>query len=176
MTEPFSVLQDRILWFDGDVTVTNSSVSDYIHYPTPRLHVEVIDESVEQFNKFNATPITIKRELKKFDSSWTIPKYYLSLDLDKIIIEKFLNSEESKIQKYEKLNRIEQELRLIHNQQLDDVFKCILYCMDQFKENNITYGVGRGSSVSSYILYILDVHCVDSFKYNLDYYDFFDTP
>jgi DNA polymerase III alpha subunit len=34
------------------------------------------------------------------------------------------------------------------------------------------WGVGRGSSVSSYVLYLLNVHRIDSIKYNLDYQDF----
>jgi DNA polymerase III alpha subunit len=40
------------------------------------------------------------------------------------------------------------------------------------KENNIVLGVGRGSSVASYVLYLLGVHRVDSLKYDLDIKEF----
>ena len=40
------------------------------------------------------------------------------------------------------------------------------------RENNIVWGVGRGSSVSSYVLYLIGVHKVDSIKYNLDVTEF----
>ena len=39
-------------------------------------------------------------------------------------------------------------------------------------ENKIVWGVGRGSSVSSYILYLLGVHKVNSIKYGLNITDF----
>jgi DNA polymerase III alpha subunit len=34
------------------------------------------------------------------------------------------------------------------------------------------WGIGRGSSVSSYVLYVLGVHDVDSYAYDLDIGDF----
>ncbi|NDG32954.1 hypothetical protein EB118_23165, partial [bacterium] len=41
------------------------------------------------------------------------------------------------------------------------------------RKNNIVWGVGRGSCVSSYILYLLNIHKIDSLKYNLDINEFF---
>ena len=40
-------------------------------------------------------------------------------------------------------------------------------------EKNSSWGVGRGSSVSSYCLYLIGIHMVDSIKYNLDIQEFF---
>jgi DNA polymerase III alpha subunit len=34
------------------------------------------------------------------------------------------------------------------------------------------WGVGRGSSVASYVLFLIGVHRIDSMKYNLDYKEF----
>ena len=45
--------------------------------------------------------------------------------------------------------------------------------MDTVNKNNLMIGVGRGSSCSCYILFLLDVHQVDSIKYNLDIKEFF---
>jgi DNA polymerase III alpha subunit len=39
-------------------------------------------------------------------------------------------------------------------------------------QNNVVWGVGRGSSVASYVLYLLGVHKIDSLKYNLDIHEF----
>ena len=44
---------------------------------------------------------------------------------------------------------------------------------EELHENNVVMGVGRGSSVASYVLYLLGVHKIDSIKYNLDYREFF---
>ena len=46
------------------------------------------------------------------------------------------------------------------------------YIIDTLRENNIVWGVGRGSSVSSYMLYLIGVHKVDSIKYNLNINEF----
>jgi DNA polymerase III alpha subunit len=48
----------------------------------------------------------------------------------------------------------------------------MVYVIDTFKKNNVIWGVGRGSSVSSYILYLLEVHDVDSVMYDLDFNEF----
>jgi DNA polymerase III alpha subunit len=44
--------------------------------------------------------------------------------------------------------------------------------VDTFREEKIVWGVGRGSSVASYVLYLLGVHKVDSLKYNLNVDEF----
>ena len=46
------------------------------------------------------------------------------------------------------------------------------YLIDTMRKNNIIWGVGRGSSVSSYVLYLLGVHKVNSLKYHLDIKEF----
>jgi DNA polymerase-3 subunit alpha len=46
------------------------------------------------------------------------------------------------------------------------------YLVDTLRLNNIVWGVGRGSSVSSYVLYKIGVHKIDSLYYGLDYKEF----
>jgi DNA polymerase III alpha subunit len=53
-----------------------------------------------------------------------------------------------------------------------DVLLCIKYLVDYMREHNIVWGVGRGSSVASYCLYLIGVHKVDSIKYQLDIKEF----
>ena len=36
------------------------------------------------------------------------------------------------------------------------------------RENQLIWGVGRGSSTASYVLYLLGVHRIDSMYYDLD--------
>ena len=47
------------------------------------------------------------------------------------------------------------------------------YIIDTLRENNVVWGVGRGSSVASYVLFLLGVHKIDSVKYNLPLEEFF---
>jgi DNA polymerase III alpha subunit len=40
------------------------------------------------------------------------------------------------------------------------------------REKDIVWGVGRGSSVASYVLYLIGVHKIDSLFFDLDIEDF----
>ena len=53
-----------------------------------------------------------------------------------------------------------------------DLLSYLKYLVDTMRENNIVWGVGRGSSVASYVLYLIGIHKIDSIKYNLDIHEF----
>ena len=66
---------------------------------------------------------------------------------------------------------MEYEKYVKHN--MVDILLYTIYLMDVIVENNIVIGVGRGSSVSSYILYLIGVHKIDPIQYELDCNEFF---
>ena len=53
------------------------------------------------------------------------------------------------------------------------VLKTMKYVVDTLRANNVVWGVGRGSSVASYVLFIIGVHKIDSVKYKLPINEFF---
>jgi len=46
------------------------------------------------------------------------------------------------------------------------------YLVDLMRENNIVWGVGRGSSVSSFVLFLIGIHRINSIYYDLDVEEF----
>jgi DNA polymerase III alpha subunit len=54
-----------------------------------------------------------------------------------------------------------------------DVLYVMKYIVDTLRANNIIWGVGRGSSVASYVLHIIGVHKIDPIKYNIPIEEFF---
>ena len=70
------------------------------------------------------------------------------------------------------LARVDLELDEFEQRNLSDLLRFLVYFVDTVRTNNIVYGVGRGSSIASYVLYLLKVHRIDSFKYNLDIKEF----
>jgi len=52
------------------------------------------------------------------------------------------------------------------------LLKWMKYFVDTCRTNRVVWGVGRGSSVASYVLYLIGVHRIDSMKYNLDWQEF----
>ena len=69
-------------------------------------------------------------------------------------------------------NRVREEYAEFEKRGLVDLLKYMIYLVDYMRENNIVWGVGRGSSVSSYVLFLIGVHKIDSLKYNLDWREF----
>jgi DNA polymerase III alpha subunit len=61
---------------------------------------------------------------------------------------------------------------LYQERDLFDLLRYLKYLVDIMTENKIIWGVGRGSSVASYVLYKLGVHRIDSMFYNLDIHEF----
>jgi DNA polymerase III alpha subunit len=92
--------------------------------------------------------------------NWFMPAEYKQFDIEDYILG-LCNTPEQK-------QRVEQELNLYKSHAMMDVLQFLKYMVDTLRKNNIVWGVGRGSSVASYVLYLLGVHKVDSIKYNLD--------
>ena len=96
--------------------------------------------------------------------NWNMPDEYKQLN----IIDHLL----SKTQNEEQYQRVVSELEEFEKREMFPMLKFLVYMVNELKNNNIMWGVGRGSSVSSYILYLIGVHKVNSLKYDLDYKEF----
>ena len=70
------------------------------------------------------------------------------------------------------LQRCGEELLMYQERELFNLLKYLKYLVDVMTKNKIIWGVGRGSSVASYVLYKLKVHRIDSMFYNLDIHEF----
>jgi DNA polymerase III alpha subunit len=68
--------------------------------------------------------------------------------------------------------RVDEELLLFIQHGMFDLLFYLKYLVDTMRENKIVWGVGRGSSVASYVLYLIGVHRIDSIKYDLDIKEF----
>ena len=95
---------------------------------------------------------------------WHMPDEYRRLD----IAQRVLNLCESEAE----LQRCGAELLLYQERNLFDLLRYLKYLVDVMHANNIIWGVGRGSSVASFVLYKLGVHRIDSLYYNLDIGEF----
>ena len=93
-------------------------------------------------------------------NNWLMPEEYKQIDIAQHVIDCCKTDAE--------IQRAGEELLLYHDRNLFDLLKYLKYLVDTMKTNNIIWGVGRGSSVASYVLYLLGVHRVDSMYYDLD--------
>ena len=93
-----------------------------------------------------------------------MPEQYQKLDVERYLIEKCKSSEE--------IERVEAELVEFESRNMYNLLRYMIYLVDFMRANNIVWGVGRGSSVASYVLYLIGIHKVNSIQYDLDYREF----
>jgi DNA polymerase III alpha subunit len=52
------------------------------------------------------------------------------------------------------------------------LLKYLKYLVDTMRTHNIVWGVGRGSSVASFILFLIGIHRINSLHYDLSIDEF----
>jgi len=153
-------LNKRILFFDGGSAWEGDALLDrlltYGQEPFSHCIDKVPNTTIKQKTECDPLP-----EIK-----WTIPEEYLSRDIQSELLEK------AKLISLEAEVRVKMELEKYEKRNMIPLLQTLLYVRDKFIENDITWGVGRGSSVSSYVLFLMRIHLVDSLKYDLSIEEF----
>ena len=144
-----------------------------------KCHVVLCDPS-DDVDKFNSAMeeqglsplqkyIPLDVDQKTFDnvcqSEWFMPDEYKELDVVAHLYSLCKGDDE-------RFHRINEELAEFQRREMFDLLRYMIYLVDFMRENDIVWGVGRGSSVASYVLYLIGVHRIDSIKYNLDWREF----
>lgn len=142
---------DLSLFLVDDPDLFNDSVNK-THIDIPKLiKYENIDVSVEEFDR-------------DYQDRWFMPAHYQELDIAKWLLDQCRSEQE--------LQRIAKELLLFQEKNLFQLLKYLKYLVDTMRENKIVWGVGRGSSVASYALYLIGIHRIDSLYYDLPIEEF----
>lgn len=135
------------------------------------LDPETFNDSVKHFyaelpllNQWRPLTVSAEEYHKQMQSSWHIPEEYKTLDIAEWALSKCKTDAE--------IQRVGQELLLFQERNLFPLLQFMKYLVDTLRKNNIVWGVGRGSSVASYVLYLIGVHKINSLYYDLDITEF----
>lgn len=126
-----------------------------------------IDKNADRLAKlivYQLPTCSVEEQDAKNQSNWFIPQAYKELDISRWLLDQ--------CQTEEQFLRVSEELELFFQHEMIDVLRTIKYLVDYMRDSEIVWGVGRGSSVASYCLYLIGLHKVDSIKYNLDIKEF----
>ena len=162
----------------GQTYTTSNELCDLL-YKNPRLDISLFQ--VEDSLEYNRSVAELHAELDLLDSyhnisqtveefdrvlqtNWRMPQEYKELDIAAYVLG--LCKEEHELQ------RVGEELILYQERDLFDLLRYLKYLIDTLRKNNIVWGVGRGSSVASYVLFLIGVHKIDSLYYNLNIDEF----
>ncbi len=169
-----SHLGNRILWFDGSMTIEPENLFEYITTGAD-LHVTTLTDDVKSYNRLADKPIDVKSKLDISGicpEDWNIPEQFKegSLDLDEYF-EKQL-SEWSGKERDRRAERVRVELEAFRQADMEIILRLMIHIVAVLEETDTVWGVGRGSSVSCFLLYLIGVHDIDSVQFELSFSDF----
>ena len=130
--------------FNSSVDANADRIEKIIPYIQP-------NTSVEEFDLIN-------------QKNWLMPDSYKQLDIAKYVLDLCETDEE--------LQRVGTELLLFQKREMFDLLRYLKYLVDTMRKHNVVWGVGRGSSVSSYVLFLIGVHRINSLYYDLSIDEF----
>jgi DNA polymerase III alpha subunit len=134
-----------------DTTLYNQALTK-LQIDLPKLPEQILrNQTVVEFDKQNY-------------NAWHMPESYENIDVKTYLLEK-CNTEEER-------DRVLIEYKLFEQKGFTKVLKFLIYFVDVLRSNNIVWGVGRGSSVSSFCLFLIGIHKINPLFYNLDYREF----
>jgi DNA polymerase III alpha subunit len=151
----------NLLYKNPGLDISRFQVEDSLEYnrSVAELHAEL--DLLDSYH-------TIDQTVEEFDSmlqkNWRMPKEYKDMDIAEYVLGLCKADHE--------LQRVGQELLLYQERDLFDLLRYLKYLVDILRKNNVVWGVGRGSSVASYVLFLIGVHKIDSLYYNLDIVEF----
>lgn len=136
------------------------------HGPEILSKIVADNKSVSAYlDRITLEKLNYPKPLSHIDSTiWYLPTSYQSMDIEEFLINQCPE---------ENYDRLLMELEIYRKKDMFPILKTMKYIVDTLRENNIVWGVGRGSSVASYVLFLLGVHKVDSVKYKLPIEEFF---
>jgi len=165
----------------GQVLVSEDEVVDAIYNGKIKNPQHLFLDSQEEISKYNKgvkinadtiPPLKIYRapeeSIELFDEAnqcdWFMPEEYIKFPLEQWLLDKCQTNAER--------DRVFKELALFIQHDMFDLLFYLKYLVDTMQSNNIVWGVGRGSSVASYVLFLIGIHKIDSIKYDLDITEF----
>lgn len=126
---------------------------------------ETSEDLTQYFARLEQEHLDYPRPVSEVNSAeWFIPYKYQTMDIEQYLVDQCPEDNYS---------RLVEELALYQQHNMMPVLRCIKYVVDTLRDNSVVWGVGRGSSVASYVLYLLGAHRIDSVKYNLPLEEFF---
>lgn len=121
-------------------------------------------DNLPNTKKYVNLNLTIEKFDKIASNNWHLPDEYKNFDIAKFVLDQCQDEEE--------LQRAGQELLLYQERDMFILLKYLKYLVDTMRNNNIVWGVGRGSSVASFVLFLIGVHKINPIYYDLNIDEF----
>ena len=143
-----------ILMTDPDRQIKHALVKD-----VDLSEVKELIVNIDKFVEYKPIGVDVATFESVCQDQWNMPEEYQQLDIAQWVLDQCQEDFE--------LQRVGEELLLYQERDLFNLLRYLKYLVDTMRDNNVVWGVGRGSSVASYVLYLIGVHRINSLYYNL---------
>lgn len=151
----------NLLYKDPGIDLTKFLVEDPAEF---NASIRALHYELDELVTFNPVEGSLHEFDQRNQEVWHMPEEYKNFDIAEWVLNQCSNQDQ--------LQRVGKELLLYQERNLFNLLKYLKYLVDTLRKNNVVWGVGRGSSVASYVLYLIGVHKIDSIKYELDIEEF----
>jgi len=161
----------------GDVIFSEEDVIELLYkdpdFDISKLYFDSIDKYTQSLKELGIDLPVINKAPKRskpdvFDKencdNWHMPAMYYQINVLEWLLERCQSDEERL--------RVQMEYNLFEKKKFIRVLQFLIYFVDTLRANNIVWGVGRGSSVASFCLFLIGVHKINPLLYNLDITEF----
>lgn len=136
---------------DEEIELYEQYQAQLLHHAT--VFLDAPDESLS-FDDFH----------KERADEWIFPEKYQQIDVHTWLLDKCTTQTQ--------IDRVNEEYIMYEDRDLIMLLRLFIFLVDYMREHKFIWGVGRGSSVSSYILYLIGVHRVDSLRFGFSILDY----
>jgi DNA polymerase III alpha subunit len=178
MSTIFIDLEDRVVTDSGNVVAKHSllvkkALSGEVFTNLPA----VPHPDITRYNhKTEKRPVDLWEDNSEFEGppessyEWTIPPEYKKLNIEELAVNKMV---EMGLTDEAYIERLSFELEAMKERDMIPFIRCLVYTIDRFRKKGVVWGIGRGSSCASLVLFVLGVNRVDPVKYDIPRKEFF---
>ncbi len=118
------------------------------------------DHPEDALRVYSVPGYSVEEQDFALQNNWFTPEPFDKIDVKEWLLERCTTDVE--------IARIEDEWSLFAERNMEPVLRFLIYLVDNLRSRNIVWGVGRGSSIASYALYLIGIHRINSIAFDLD--------
>lgn len=165
----YSTVESLEKFYNNDDFISQSFLADHDEINKYNQHADHFEiPKINEHSKPEIDPIEYHQILS---NTWNTPDSYANMDITQYLLDRMHHLD---IHKEPYISYLYNEIESWHKMMPNpiDLWKFLKFFIDTCKKENIVTGLGRGSSVASLVLFLLEIHQIDPIKYNLDYNEF----
>jgi DNA polymerase III alpha subunit len=165
-------MNEKLVTFDEDglAYLTNQGIIELAYQDKLDCIFEWADQQTKQEYLHSALfldniPFDLSNNIDMRDRNWFTPDDYTDIDLYQYVMSRCVGETQ--------ISRAKEELAIVESLNAEHIFKHLIYLVDQWRSQDLVWGVGRGSSVSCFLLFVIGVNKINPLDYDLDHHEFF---